>query len=89
MPAHVEDLQGLRVGAEQEADLQARAAFKHIFAQSPDGDAHMAMRLAETIGQDFQRLFRTIHFCVAQILERGEETRAEYDGGVSHVSASP
>jgi len=89
MTSHEESLQRLRPGTEQEADFQACAEFKDILAQSPDGNAGMRMRLAETIGQGSQRLFRPVHFGVTQLLERSVETRAEQDGGFSHVSAFP
>jgi len=83
---HEENLQSLRMGAEQEADLQARAAFKNVLSQPPDGDSGMEVRLAEAVGQDSQSLLHTDYIRQAQVLDRGQKAWAEQDGGFSHVS---
>jgi hypothetical protein len=58
MIAYEENLQSLRIGAEQEANLQARTAFKYIHPQPPDGDSGMEVRMAEAVRQNSQCLFR-------------------------------
>jgi hypothetical protein len=49
----------------------------------------MRVRLAKAFGQNSQRLFHPRHIRLPQVLERGEEARAEQDGEVSYVSAFP
>ena len=46
----------------------------------------MKMRLAETVGQNSQRLFHPAHVRVPQAFESGQKARVEQDGGFSHVS---
>jgi hypothetical protein len=86
MVARKENLQSLRVGAEQEPDFQSSAAFKYILPYPPDGYSRVKVRPAEAVGQDSQSLFHTAHIRVAQILERGQKARTEQNGGFSHVS---
>jgi len=85
MTAHEENIQSLRVGTDQDANLQSRPAFKYILPQPTDRDSCMTVRLAKAVGQDSQCLFHPSHIRAAQILERGEKTRAEKNGGFNHV----
>ncbi len=82
--AHKEDIQGQRASAEQQPDFQSRPAFKDIVSQPPDGDSGMKVWLPKTVGKHTQRLLHLRHVRLAQIVEGGEETRTEDDGGSSH-----
>jgi len=82
--AHKKMSRACALARNRQPHFQPRPALKDIVPQSPDGDAGMCVRLAETVGKDPQRLLHARHIRVAEVLERGEEARTEQDGGFSH-----
>ncbi len=80
MIPHEENIQSLRVGTEEDAQLQAGPAFKDILPQPTDRDSCVPVRPKE-VGKDSQRLFHPVRVRLAQFSERGKKARAEQDGG--------
>ncbi len=81
MIAHEENIQSLRVGTEEDAQLQTRPAFKYILPQPADRDSGMQVRPAKAVGKNSQGLFHPVRVRLAQFSERGKKARAVQDGG--------
>jgi hypothetical protein len=80
-----EKFQGSRVVPEQQAHFQPGAALENIFPQSPDGNAAVSVRMAETIRNCLKRRFNAREIRLAQIFERGVKARGQDNGGFSHA----
>lgn len=80
-----EKFQGSRVVPKQQAHLQPGAALENVFPQSPDGNAAVSMRVAETIRNCLKRRFNTREIRLAQTFERSLKARGQDNGGFSHV----
>ena len=85
MVAGKEKFQGSSVGPEQQAHFQPGTALENIFPQSPDGNATVVVRMAETIGNRLKRRFNAREIRLAQTFERGLKARGQDNGGFSHA----
>ena len=80
-----EKFQGSGVVPEQQAHLQPGAALENVFPQSPDRNAAVGVRMAETVGNRLKRRFNAREIRLAQIFERGLKARGQDNGGFSHA----
>jgi len=77
--------QSSRVVPKQQTYLQPGAALEDVFPQSPDGNAAVSVRMAETIGNRLKRRFNAREIRLAQTFERGLKARGQDNGGFSHA----